>query len=102
MSARTTGAAGKPNFFMKYPMMPKSSMNQTSTRLLLTVKTPTEEMARMMGISRELGIFSMRAQIPTKGRFRISSMMLPMYMLATTAQKRLGFWEIISGPGCTP
>ena len=38
----------------------------------------------------------------TSGRFRISSMKLPMYMLAMKPQKTSGRWLIMRGPGWSP
>ena len=44
----------------------------------------------------------MLAKTPTRGRLKMRSMKLPMYMLAITPQKRSGFSLISVGPGLIP
>ena len=68
----------------------------------MTVYTPIKQMRTMTGKRICFGTFRMLTKTLTRGRFRISSIKLPIYMLAITAQKRSGLSLIKLGPGVKP
>lgn len=57
---------------------------QTSNIVFLILYAPTMDMIRISGASLLYGTLATLAQTPTNGRFRINSMMFPIYMLAMT------------------
>ena len=57
---------------------------------------------RIIGPMMDKGPRTILAQSPTRGRLRMSSITLPMYMLAMTAQTNCGCFSKRSGPGCRP
>ena len=69
--------------------------------LFRTLKVPIET-ARINGRKIAGGMRSRLTQTEINGTFRITSITLPMYMEAITAQKISGYWVINNGPGCTP
>jgi len=48
------------------------------------------------------GTRAMRVKSPIRGRLRMSSITLPMYMLTMTPQNMSGRWETSMGPGRIP
>jgi hypothetical protein len=56
----------------------------------------------MPAYSGGLGIFSSFTHRPTSGRFRISSITLPMYRLAISAHTRAPLLSNSCGPGWMP
>ena len=56
----------------------------------------------MSGERMDFGIFKIFTKMPIIGRFRISNIAFPIYMLVTTPQKISGWLFKIIGPGVTP
>jgi hypothetical protein len=68
-------------------MAPKRSIIQMSKTELFTVYIPVMQKMMMRGKRILLGILSMLAKRGTRGRLRMRSIKLPIYMLAMTPQK---------------
>ena len=65
------GAILYPNFDIKYANTPKINSNIRSNVLLLVASAPVKVITITIGIKILAGVFSMDANTPTKGRFRI-------------------------------
>src|ERR1700693_6111912 len=83
-------------------MTPKASMTTMSHTFPASLYTPMMQKSRMRGKSRPYGTRSSWTQRPIRGRFRMSRITLPTYMLAITPQNMSGCSRIRSGPGWTP
>src|SRR6266436_6167077 len=87
---------------MSRPTTPKASMTTMSHTLPASLYTPMMQKSRIRGKSRPYGTRRSWTQRPMRGRFRMSRITLPTYMLAITPQNMSGCSRVSSGPGCTP
>ena len=91
MKPRTRGTDGHSSFFMRNPRTPKIRAVQTSNIEFLMLYAPTTDMARIRGARILYGTLATLAHSPTNRRFRIRSMMFPIYMLAMTVHVKSAY-----------
>ena len=98
----TTGAAGKSKRRMTTPKRPIAYSSTRSNALWRMPYTPSVENTRMPAYRYDLGMFSSLTHRPTSGRFRISSITLPMYIDAISAHTMAPLVSKSCGPGWMP
>src|SRR3990167_10522869 len=80
-------------------MKPKMATIQMSKLLLLVEYTPIAQNSTMAGNSQRYGTVSNLIQMPISGRFRTTSIKLPIYMEAIRPQNSSGLLVMTCGPG---
>lgn len=102
INARIKGAAGNAKMRIKYPRTPNKTSKYKSNVLKLTAYTPTKLKITTSEISSGLGTAKIFTKYGISGRFKINRNTFPIYILAITPQKTVGFSVISNGPGCKP
>src|SRR5262249_27016035 len=101
-NASTIGAAGKPDFAIRYPSTPKAVIVTMSMGLLFTPYAPARQASTMTATTIFSGNRVIYERNPMSGSMVKMSMQLPMNMLVTMPQNISGCWTINVGPGVTP
>ena len=98
----TTGAVGKSKRRITTPTSPMAYNRTRSNALWRMPYTPTVAKIRMPAYRCGLGILSSFTHSPTRGRFRISSITLPIYSEAISAHTSAA--DVVNnwGPGWMP
>ena len=99
---RSRGAPSKRTFFIRYPITPKMDHDEHVVLVVAQAVRADQAEQKNEGEQKRIGDAQHLHPSPIAGRFKTSSMMLPMYMEMITPQKRSGLRVISKGPGCSP